>query len=69
MWPRAAQNCAAAATAVKIQLTTELKEAHDSQMAEVELSRSLGIALPANNDIIWVARRALAANPGGERPT
>ena len=34
-------------------------------MAEVELSRSLGIALPANNDIIWVARRALAAKPGG----
>ena len=61
----AALNCAAAATAVKIQLTTELKEAHDSQMAEVELSRSLGIALPANNDIIWVARRALAAKPGG----
>ena len=30
-------------------------------MAEVELSRSLGIVLPANNDIIWVARRALAA--------
>ena len=34
-------------------------------MAEVELSRSLGIVLPANNDIIWVARRALAAKPGG----